>query len=139
VACARLNLPPEQVVAGDLYQPLPDRLRGRVDVIAVNAPYVPSDAIATMPREARDHEPRVALDGGPDGVDLHRRVAADASEWLRSGGHLVVETSAQQAGASLAACRDAGLTAWVVSDSELDAVAVVASVPRGRLAATARP
>ena len=65
---------------GDLYDALPDRLRGSVDVLVVNAPYVPTDAIATMPPEARDHEPRVALDGGGDGVDLHRRVAAGAAD-----------------------------------------------------------
>ena len=83
VAYARQNLPSGRVVEGDLYDALPDRLRGSVDVLAVNAPYVPTDAIATMPPEARDHEPRVALDGGDDGVDLHRRVADGAADWLR--------------------------------------------------------
>ena len=58
--------------------PFPIGLRGRVDLLVVNAPYVPTDAIATMPPEARDHEPRVALDGGADGLDVQRRVAADA-------------------------------------------------------------
>ena len=84
VACARRNLPPERVFEGDLYDALPADLAGQVDVLAVNAPYVPTDAIATMPGEARDHEPRVALDGGPDGVDLHRRVAEGASALARS-------------------------------------------------------
>ncbi len=92
VACARRNLPPERVFEGDLYDALPDHLRGRVDVLVANAPYVPTDAIATMPPEAREHEPLVALDGGPDGVDLHRRIAAGAGDWLAPGGHLVIET-----------------------------------------------
>ena len=43
-------------------------------MLVANAPYVPTDAIALMPPEARDHEPRVALDGGPDGLDVQRRV-----------------------------------------------------------------
>ena len=76
VACARRNLPPERVHEGDLYAALPDDLRGRVDLLVVNAPYVPTEAIATMPREARDHEHRVALDGGADGLDVQRRVVA---------------------------------------------------------------
>jgi len=95
VACARRNLP--RVYQGDLYDALPDHLRGRVDILVVNAPYVPTAAIATMPPEARDHEPRVALDGGADGLDVQRRVAADAPVWLRPGGALLIETGADQA------------------------------------------
>ena len=82
---------------GDLYDALPVALRGRVDVLAANAPYVPTDRIALMPPEARDHEPRLALDGGVDGVDLHRRIAAGAAEWLAPGGVLLIETSPAQA------------------------------------------
>jgi len=95
VACARRNLP--RVYQGDLYDALPDHLRGRVDILVVNAPYVPTAAIATMPPEARDHEPRAALDGGADGLDVQRRVAADAPVWLRPGGALLIETGADQA------------------------------------------
>ena len=85
VACARRNLPPERVFAGDLYAALPDDLRGRVDVLVVNAPYVPHDQVATMPREARDHEHRIALDGGPDGLDVQRRVVAEAPDLAAPG------------------------------------------------------
>ncbi len=63
---------------GDLFDALPTALRGRVDVLVANVPYVPSDAIAMMPPEARDYEPRVTLDGGADGLDVLRRVAAPA-------------------------------------------------------------
>ena len=129
VACARRNLRPERVVEGDLYDALPDAFRGRLDVVVVNAPYVPTDALATMPPEARDHEPRVALDGGDDGVDLHRRVAAGALAWLRPGGHLLIETGRSQSALTVVACRDAGLTANVETDDELDATAVVALAP----------
>ena len=64
-------------------------LRGRVAVLAANVPYVPTDEIALLPPEARLHEPRVALDGGADGLDVLRRVAAAAAEWLAPGGHLL--------------------------------------------------
>jgi len=127
VACARQNLPPEQVFEGDLYDALPTTLRGRVDVLVANAPYVPTDAIAMMPPEARDHEPRVALDGGEDGVDLHRRIAGGARDWLAPGGHLVIETSRHQAALTVAACEDAGLTARIVTDDDLEATTVVAT------------
>jgi len=115
------------VVAGDLFAPLPDRFRGAVDVIAVNAPYVPSAAIATMPSEARDHEHRVALDGGADGLDLHRRIAGGAGEWLRPGGSVVIEVSEAQAVTSAAVFSDAGLDAAVVRDDEVDGTCVVAT------------
>ena len=112
VACARRNLP--RVYQGDLYAALPERLRGRVDLLVVNAPYVPTAAIATMPPEARDHEPRVALDGGPDGLDVQRRVAADAPAWLRPGGALLIETGADQAPHTAELFADAGLVPRVV-------------------------
>ena len=111
VACARRNLP--RVYQGDLYAALPDRLRGRVDLLVVNAPYVPTAAIATMPPEARDHEPRVALDGGADGLDVQRRVAADAPAWLRPGGALLIETGADQAERTAALFAAARLTPQV--------------------------
>jgi release factor glutamine methyltransferase len=88
-------------------------------VLAANAPYVPTDRIALMPPEARDHEPARALDGGPDGVDLHRRIAAGAPAWLAPGGVLLVETSPAQAPLTTAAMRDAGLSARVETDDGL--------------------
>src|SRR5207253_8147105 len=64
--CARRNIPADdgEVYEGDLYEPLPATLRGRVDVVVANAPYVPTAAIGLLPAEARLHEARVALDGG---------------------------------------------------------------------------
>ncbi|HEX5087876.1 MAG TPA: putative protein N(5)-glutamine methyltransferase [Nocardioides sp.] len=118
VACARRNLPPDRVLEGDLYEPLPPGLRGRVAVIAANAPYVPTDAVALMPREARDHEHRVALDGGADGLVVQRRVIAAAPAWLRPGGHALVETGRTQLDATTAAFRDAGMEVSVSSDDE---------------------
>jgi release factor glutamine methyltransferase len=130
VSCARRNLDPigAQVLEGDLFDALPESLRGRVDLLVVNAPYVPTDAIATMPPEARDHEPRVALDGGADGVEIHRRVAAKAREWLAPGGHVVIETSRAQAELTAAAFVAAGLRSTVVTSDEYDGTAVIGSL-----------
>jgi release factor glutamine methyltransferase len=131
VACARRNVAGVggAVHHGDLYAPLPRLLAGRVDLLVVNAPYVPTDAIALMPPEARLHEPRAALDGGADGLDVHRRVAAGAPTWLSPGGILLIETSAAQAGATVEAVEGHGLSATVVVDDSLDATAVVGRVP----------
>lgn len=117
--CARLNVPAAQVHEGDLYDALSPGLRGRVDVLAANAPYVPTDRVAAMPAEARDHEPLVALDGGADGVDVHRRLAAGAPQWLAPGGVLLVETSPDQAPATTEAMRRAGLDAEVLLDDDI--------------------
>jgi release factor glutamine methyltransferase len=124
VACARRNLPADRVLEGDLYDALPMGLRGRVDVVVANAPYVPTTAIAMMPREARDHEHRVALDGGPDGLMVQRRVIASASTWLRLGGHVLVETGRSQVDATEAAFRGTGMVVTVRSDDESGGVVV---------------
>ncbi|MVQ50374.1 putative protein N(5)-glutamine methyltransferase [Nocardioides sp. MAH-18] len=130
VACARRNLPPARVVEGDLYDALPRGLRGRVAAVVANAPYVPTDDIALMPPEARDHEHRVALDGGADGLDVQRRVATGAPAWLRPGGRLLVETSRGQAATSAALQRAAGLTVTVERDDDLDATVAVGTLVR---------
>ncbi len=133
LACARHNAPSAALHAGDLFDALPGDLRGRVGVLAANAPYVPTDRIASMPPEARDHEPRAALDGGVDGVDLHRRLAAGATTWLTPGGVLLVETSPSQAPMTTAAMADLGLATEVVVDDGIGgcvAVGVQSAVTR---------
>jgi release factor glutamine methyltransferase len=127
VACARRNVEPAggHVYAGDLYEPLPARLRGRVATIAANVPYVPTDQLALMPAEARDHEPLAALDGGADGLDLLRRAASGAGDWLRPGGHLLIETTMAQAAAAADAFAAAGLAATLTSDEDLGATIVI--------------
>lgn len=128
VRCARRNVTAGEVHEGDLYDALPESLLGRIDVLLVNAPYVPSEDIALMPPEAREHEPRTALDGGPDGVDLHRRVAADAPRWLAPGGHLLVETSERQADWTAEALSANGLCPRVVTSEALSATVVLGHV-----------
>jgi release factor glutamine methyltransferase len=126
VRCARRNLATTgRVHQGDLYDALPAGLRGRVDVLAVNTPYVPTDAIASMPPEARAHEARTALDGGPDGLAVARRVGAEAGAWLVPGGSVLVETSERQAPVLAEVFAAHGLAARVVTDDDLDATVVV--------------
>jgi release factor glutamine methyltransferase len=134
VRCARRNVARfgGTVYEGDLADPLPVRLRGRVDVLVACPPYVPSEQIALMPPEARDHEPRRALDGGADGLDLTRRLAALAPAWLAVGGHLLVETSGYQAAGVVATFTEHGLSAHVAHDEELGATVVVGRRPAGR-------
>jgi len=124
IDCARRNIPSATDYTGDLFAPLPHNLR--FDVIAVNAPYVPTDQIAQMPPEARDHELRATLDGGYDGVEVHRRIAADVARWLSPGGHVLIETAAHLAPLTSAALESGGLTTRIVQDHELSATVVIA-------------
>ena len=127
VRCARRNVP-GQVYEGDLYHPLPARLRGLVSIVAANVPYVPTGEIAFLPPEARAHEPRVALDGGPDGLDVLRRVAAGAPGWLAPGGHLLIETSERQASLAAAAFKASGLTPRVATSADLSATVLMGTL-----------
>lgn len=85
-------------VRADLFDGL-DTAVGRrpYDLIVSNPPYIPSAEIATLMADVRDHEPRLALDGGDDGLDFYRRLADDAPAWLTPGGVLAVEVGAGQA------------------------------------------
>ncbi|WP_085484545.1 putative protein N(5)-glutamine methyltransferase [Agreia pratensis] len=131
VATARRNLPhPAVVVCGDLFEPLPRTLRGRVDVLVCNTPYVPTDAIGSMPPEARLFEAALALDGGDDGLDVQRRVAAECRAWLAPGGHVLVEASAQQAPRSVELFERAGLTSRVEYSDDYDTSIVISTNPR---------
>jgi len=131
VRCARRNVAPTdgQVYEGDLYGPLPATLRGSVDMIVANAPYVPTGSIALLPPEARLHEPWAALDGGVDGLDVQRRVTAAAPHWLAPGGSLLVEASERQALRMVETFARAGLIARVATSDELNATVVIGTKP----------
>jgi release factor glutamine methyltransferase len=134
VACAGRNVSRVggHAHAGDLYDALPTSLRGRVDTLVVNTPYVPSAAIALMPPEARDFEPLAALDGGPDGLDVARRVAAPAAQWLAPGGWLLIESSEPQAPALAEIFAVAGLApAVTTADGDVEATVVLGRLPAG--------
>ncbi|WP_035424221.1 putative protein N(5)-glutamine methyltransferase [Bacillus sp. UNC438CL73TsuS30] len=130
VHCASRNIADLEghVYEGDLYNALPRSLRGRVNIIVANVPYVPTDAIKLLPQEARLYEPKVALDGGEDGLDLQHRVAEEATHWLAPGGHLLVETSKRQAAKTFEIFSNAGLMAEIVRDEELDATVVIGTI-----------
>jgi release factor glutamine methyltransferase len=130
VRCARHNIAAagagtDRVYEGDLDRPLPATLRGRVDILVANAPYVPTDEVGLLPPEARVHEPRAALDGGADGLDVLRRVAAAAPRWLTPGGHLLVEASERQAPRIAETLAATGLRPRVAGSAELDATVVI--------------
>ena len=133
VRCARVNVADAggQAFEGDLFGPLPARLRGRVQVLLANVPYVPTDQIALMTPEARDHETRATLDGGADGLEVLRRVSVGASTWLVPGGTVLVESSERQAEEMCGVMRADGLEPRVVRSDDLGAT-VVAGTRRGQ-------
>ena len=131
VACARDNLAAlgGHVHQGDLFAALPAALRGRLDVLLANVPYVATRHIALLPAEARLHEPRAALDGGEDGLDVLRAVAAAATGWLAPGGTLFSEVTGAQVTAATATLQAAGLPAQVTEDDDLSATVVQGTRP----------
>lgn len=132
VRCARRNIGERgRVYEGDLFDPLPGSLRGRVDVLLANVPYVPTEDVALLPAEARVHEPLVALDGGGDGLDVLRRVAGEAPRWLAPGGSLLAETSERQAERAAGVLADSGLVARVDSCEERYATVVTGTRAAG--------
>ncbi len=96
------------------------------DLVVSNPPYVPEHGSESLPREVREHEPRAALFGGPDGLDVYRRLIPDAARLLRPGGHLVMELGwleAEAVGAMLGE-RESG--AWTRVEIKPD----LAGIPR---------
>lgn len=114
-----------RVFEGDLFDALPDSLHGKVDILTANVPYVPTEAIALLPHEARDFEPLSTLDGGVDGLDVLRRVAAEAPLWLAPGGHLFFETGVDQSMAASDIVSSSGLAARIVTSSHFHATLIV--------------
>jgi release factor glutamine methyltransferase len=81
------------VLEGNLFDPLPEHLRGRVDLIVANPPYLAASELAGLQPEVRDHEPTIALVAGPDGDEVLSAIAAEAADWLAPGGVIVCEIS----------------------------------------------
>ena len=80
-------------VKSDLFS----HIRERFDLIVSNPPYIPTAEIETLQREVKDHEPRLALDGGEDGLDIYRKIASEAPKYLTRGGMIIMEVGAGQA------------------------------------------
>jgi len=87
------------------------------DLIVSNPPYIPSREIDSLEPEVRDHDPRLALDGGADGLEFYRKLAAAAGSWLRPEGRIMMEFGAGQAGAvaELLTGRD-----WIIASVHAD-------------------
>jgi release factor glutamine methyltransferase len=94
VACARSN--GLEAYESDLAAGLPAELSGQVDVVTAVVPYVPTDALALLPRDVLAYEPRLALDGGGDGLAYLGRAAEESAVLLRVGGSLLLELGAEQ-------------------------------------------
>jgi len=108
VACARRN--GVRVLQGDLDEPLPPSLRGRVDVMTAVVPYVPTEELHLLPRDVLANEPRPALDGGPRGTRVLARAVDAAARWLRPGGSVLLELGGGQADEVATLLEDAGLS-----------------------------
>lgn len=96
----RLGMESVEVFEGDLLAALPASLAGRIDVIVSNPPYIPSADVPDLPPEVAGFEPHLALDGGPDGLVVYRRLLDEARAWLRPGGALVVELDERRVSAA---------------------------------------
>jgi len=133
VRCAQRN--GVTVVQGDLFGGVPASWRSTVDVAVGVLPYVPTDQLAYLPRDVRAFEPVFALDGGPDGLTPVRRAVAEAYQWLRPGGHLLLEVGGDQPDAIVSDLEAAGFDAiGVIGDVDGDPrgiEAMATSVPGG--------
>jgi release factor glutamine methyltransferase len=133
VAVAKRNLEPNGATA--LVSDMDSNVSVPIDVLTACPPYVPSEEIAFMPSEARDFEPRTALDGGADGTDLQAAVFAAAARRLAPGGVVIVETSTTQAETTAHRAVEAGLVPsaafvnGIAHDEALGAAVVVARRP----------
>lgn len=101
-----------QLVQGSLFAPVAGR---RFDLITANPPYIPSGDIAGLPLDVRGFEPHLALDGGQDGLDLVRQIAAQAAQYLTPGGLLALEIGAEQGAAAQAILAQHGLQKVVLA------------------------
>ena len=119
VACARAN--GVEALLGDLEGPLPHALLGEVDVVTAVAPYVPTDELVFLPRDVVAFEPRRALDGGRDGVEVLCALVGRSTRWLRPGGWLLLEIGGRQAATVSKGMEAAGLEKiTVLRDQEGD-------------------
>lgn len=94
-------------VVGDLFSPLKEG-RSSFDLILSNPPYIPTATIDTLLREIAEFEPRIALDGGPDGLGFFRRIVMGAGSFLKDGGWLMLELGGEQGEAVAEMIRDTG-------------------------------
>lgn len=120
--------------AGDMYDPLPERLKGKVDVITGHVPYVLPGELDDLPAEVREYEPLSTLsDSSEDGLGLMRRAISESLEWLRPGGWLILEVAEDLGDQLQSLCHEAGLTPrGIASDDDGLSVCSEAQKPKGK-------
>jgi release factor glutamine methyltransferase len=129
VACAIGN--GIEVYEGDLFAPLPDELRGCVDVVVAVTPYVPTRDLSLLPGDTFRFEHTLAYDGGVDGLSVVRRVVDASADFLRPGGRLLLELGGDEADILGASLRTAGFdTVEILTDEEEDVRGVDAQFGR---------
>jgi release factor glutamine methyltransferase len=129
VACARAN--GVDALQGDLFDPLPSGLARAVDVVVAVVPYVPTPALALLPRDTLRFEAASHYDGGPDGTGCLRRVMADAPAFLRPGGSLLLELGADQGDLlrdQLNRLGYEGIETWTDEDGDVRGLATMRAV-----------
>lgn len=80
-----------QIHEGDLFDAVPNEVLGEVDLVVANPPYIPSVDVPDLPTEVAGYEPHIALNGGPDGLDVARRIWRESPRWLKAGGRIALE------------------------------------------------
>ncbi|MCL1798315.1 MAG: peptide chain release factor N(5)-glutamine methyltransferase [Eggerthellaceae bacterium] len=105
------------VLEGDLGSPIPEEYRGRIDLVVSNPPYVPTGMLDGLPQEVAGFEPRLALDGGPDGLEVFRRIVPWAAGALSAAGAALFELHETTLARAAALAEGAGFASTrVVSD-----------------------
>jgi release factor glutamine methyltransferase len=113
-------------VQGDLFEPV----EGTYDLIIVNPPYIKSGDISDLMKEVREHDPVIALDGGPDGLYFYRRLFYEAKDYLNEGGYLLLEIGKDQAKEVLAMAEESYENVKVIKDySDLDRIIIMKKKP----------
>jgi release factor glutamine methyltransferase len=132
VACAKLNLAAwgGAVYQGDLFAALPRRLRRRTDVLVASPPYVPTEQIRLLPTEAREFESIIALDGGVDGVDMVKRIARGARQWLSPDGCLALEVGDNQIDRVALMLQDFGYLTRAITSEKYGSAVIIGRSPR---------
>jgi release factor glutamine methyltransferase len=97
-----------ELLSGDLFSPLPPELKGRIDVVVSNPPYIPTEDADLLPVDVRAHEPPDALFAGTTGLDIVLRLIQESPAWLKEDGWLVMEIGDRQDKVIGALLQDAG-------------------------------
>lgn len=83
-------------ILSDIFKEVPNNLFNNVDMIISNPPYIKSDEIEDLMTEVKDYEPRMALDGGKDGLDFYRTISIEGKKYLKQGGYILFEIGHDQ-------------------------------------------